>query len=207
MTEYLSYIGIGANLGDRVGNCLRALVMLDADPACRVFSTSPWYETEPVGMESSNWFVNAVAGVMTVLGPEALMELLLKIEYELGRQRPEGIDGYVDRIVDLDLLYYEGITTNYGYGDADLLQGGMPNKKQGLVVPHPAIPERRFVLAPWADIAPDLTVEPWGKSVSEMLRGLGTGGPEVRRLRDDAHTWPYPACSLTVHATRWRGEQ
>ncbi len=207
MTEHLSYIGLGANLGDRIDTCLRALAMLDADPACRVCSTSPWYETEPVGMESSNWFVNAVAEVMTVLAPEALMALLLRIENELGRQRPEGSDRYADRIVDLDLLYYEGITTNCEDDNRGFGHKGMANKKQGLVVPHPSIPQRRFVLAPWADIAPDLTVEPWGKSISEMLHGLGTDGPEVRRIKTVSHTWPCPACGMSVNATRWREEQ
>ncbi len=187
--EKQTFIGIGSNLGDRVENCTRSLELIDAAPGCRVICRSGWYETEPVGMKSSNWFVNAVAEIMTCSSPSVFMELLLQIEKELGRERSSGC---LDRTVDLDLLYYQGVTM--GYEDFAFAGPGsnldVPDKNKGLVVPHPAVPLRRCVLAPWAEIASDLRLEPWGRSVAELLAALRAHGPAVRCLQGGV-----PCCS------------
>ncbi len=111
-------------------------------------------------MESSNWFINAVAEISTSLEPRALLNLLLDTERALGRDRR-----IMDRTVDLDLLYI----------------GDMVLEEKMLIVPHPRLHKRRFVLAPWSELAPDLRLEPWGKTVSELLESLGPGDAEVRR--------------------------
>ncbi len=176
-TDRIAYIGLGANLGKRRETCLAALALLDAEPSCMVIRRSGWYETEPVGMESSNLFINAVAELRTSLPADDLMALLLKIEKQLGRRRSHGV---TDRTVDLDLLYIQGVVT--GYPDSFMcttsqgVASGLPDKNKGLVVPHPAIPQRRFVLEPWAELVPDLVVEPWGMSIRAMLYALEFDG-------------------------------
>ena len=174
ISDRIAYIGLGANLGKRRETCLAALALLDGEPSCRVMRRSGWHETEPVGMESSNLFINAVAELRTSLPADDLMALLLKIEKQLGRRRSHGV---TDRTVDLDLLYVQGVVTGYPDGFMCMasqgVASGRPDKNKGLVVPHPAIPQRRFVLEPWAELVPDLVVEPWGKSVKDMLSALG----------------------------------
>ncbi len=154
-----AYIGLGANIGSRHENLRAALHLLDGLPGIRVIACSHAYETEPVGMDSSMWFINAVAKIKIAMGPGALLEILLETERVLGRNRQ-----VMDRTVDLDLLYMEGVA----------LEGNW------LVVPHPRLHERRFVLAPWSEIAPDLALKPWGKTVSELLDALEPGDAEVR---------------------------
>jgi 2-amino-4-hydroxy-6-hydroxymethyldihydropteridine diphosphokinase len=175
------FIGIGSNLGDRVANCTSALEIIDASSGCRVTARSGWYETEPVGMDSRNWFINAVAEVMTRLLPGEFMELLLETERRLGRVRSRCLD----RTVDLDLLYYQGVMLGYEHllsGVQGLQQ--LPDKNSVLVVPHPAIAQRRFVLEPWAEIAPDLCIAPWDRTVSELLAGLQADSTVVRQSQN-----------------------
>ncbi len=179
--EFQTFIGIGSNLGDRIANCTAALELIDQAAVCSVGARSRWYETEPVGMDSSNWFINAVAGVKTGLGPQEFMDMLLKIEKRLGRVR----SGCLDRTVDLDLLYYQGVVVGYEGNGTDFQCGhNLPDKGAGLVVPHPAIPLRRFVLAPWAEIAPDLCLQPWGRTVSQMLNDLEADNMVVRLFQE-----------------------
>ncbi len=158
-----AYIGIGANLGKRRENCLAALDILKRQPEIRLAAVSNFYETEPVDMDSALFFVNAVAEIKTCLDPHALLDLLLKTECKLGRDRLKG----PDREIDLDLLYYEGTETNEG----------------NLALPHPRIPQRRFVLEPWAEIAPDLTIGAFKKTVSMLLDELAGGGPSVKVMK------------------------
>ena len=175
--ERQTFIGIGANLGDRIENCTRALDIINSVPGCSVSACSRWYETEPIGMESSNWFINGVACVDTELVPQEFMQLLLETEKRLGRVR----SGSQDRTVDLDLLYYQGVVLGY---EDDVLREDheyyLLKKEKMLVVPHPAVPVRRFVLAPWSEIAPDLCVQPWGRTVSQMLDALEEDSSVVR---------------------------
>ncbi len=183
LEEHEVFVGVGSNLGNRLEIACNALRMLDATPHCRIIRCSSWYETEPVGMESSCWFLNAVASFSTLLDPGNFMELLLDTEQRLGRRRAPGC---MDRTIDLDLLYYQGVIAGYGQPSPGENKGAVwsrPEKKEHLVVPHPSISQRRFVLEPWAEIAPDLVVEPPGLSVAEMLHNLEPGGPAVRKLR------------------------
>lgn len=158
-----AYIGIGANLGKRKKNCLAALKLLKKQPEIRLGAVSNFYETEPAGVDSVLFFVNAVAEIKTSLNPEKLLDMLLATEKKLGRDRSMG----PDRVIDLDLLYYEGVETN----------------KNGLSLPHPRIPERRFVLEPWSEIAPDLVITAFKKTVSMLLGGLDKSGPCVKALK------------------------
>ena len=125
----------------------QALRMLNRRKDTRVRSVSPVYRTPPWGKTDQDWFSNAVAMVETSLGPEQLLEACLDIEKRMKRVR---IMRWGPRIIDIDILAYEGLET---FSSA------------ALTVPHPRMTERGFVLIPLADIAPNLVVN--GRSIAE----------------------------------------
>lgn len=137
--EVMAYVGLGANLGDARGTLLEALMGLDALAEVRIVKTAPFYRTAPVDASGPD-FINTVARLQTTLSPWRLLDALQALENRHGRERPYR---NAPRTLDLDLLLYAGQTI------AD----------ERLVVPHPRMHERAFVLAPLADIAPDLVLE------------------------------------------------
>ncbi len=143
------FLGLGSNLGDREGTIEAALRQLASRGFHTRLRSSNWL-TEPVGGPPQGWFVNAVAGGDTALPPPALLAACLETERELGRVRAER-NG--PRTIDVDLLFY----------------GRQTIALPGLVVPHPRLAERRFVLAPLAEIAPQLVHPVLGASVFELL--------------------------------------
>lgn len=153
------YLGLGSNQGDRAGLLIRALGLLVADGRVRLARVSPVYETAPVGYADQPDFLNMVVAVETDCSPEELLALTQGIEAQLGRERPFP---NAPRTMDLDLLLCEGETR----GTAEL------------TLPHPRMRERQFVLAPLADIAPDLRLAD-SPPVAELVRA---GDPDVKRL-------------------------
>ena len=148
------YIGLGANLGEREATIAEALRLLDEDDRTSMLGSTVPIETEPVGYEDQPRFLNAAAKVTTTRSPRELLELLLDIERALGRVRGEG-PRYGPRTIDLDLLLYGNETID----------------EPALVVPHPRLHERRFVLEPLAELDPTLDV-PGRASVSALLAEL-----------------------------------
>jgi 2-amino-4-hydroxy-6-hydroxymethyldihydropteridine diphosphokinase len=148
-----SYIGLGSNLGDREAFLRRALELLRADPDIDVIEVSKVRETDPVGLADQPRFLNAVAKVETDLPPGELLDRMLAAERGLGRRR----DGprFGPRTIDLDLLLY---------GDEEI-------HEPGLIVPHPRLAERRFVLEPLHELDPGLVVPGRGR-VSDLLSAL-----------------------------------
>lgn len=138
MREVTAYVGLGANLGDAQGTLREALAGLDALAEVHVVKTAPFYRTAPIDATGPD-FVNTVACLRTTLAPWPLLDALQAIENRHGRERPYR---NAPRTLDLDLLLYADETI------AD----------ERLVVPHPRMHERAFVLAPLADIAPDLVL-------------------------------------------------
>ena len=149
------YIALGTNLGDRAPNLRAALAALS--PATRVLVVSPVYETPPWGYSDQPAFLNQVAQAETDLSPHELLADLKRLEGELGRQ-PSFRNG--PRLIDLDILFYD-----------DLVLDSPP-----LVIPHPRIPERAFVLVPLADLAPNLQHPVSGKTVRELLQAVDRSG-------------------------------
>lgn len=155
----IAYIGIGANLGDRQGNCEAAVRMLKAEGLVRVADCSGWYETEPLvpnGEDPTrvNKFINGAVKIETELDPKELLGLLKKIETALGRDL--SAQKWAPRPIDLDILFYDDIVT----------------AEDGLVIPHPELHKRTFVLRPLCDIAPALVHPVFGRTVANLKEGL-----------------------------------
>jgi 2-amino-4-hydroxy-6-hydroxymethyldihydropteridine diphosphokinase len=160
------YLSLGGNLGDPARSMGAALRMLDADESMRVVVVSSLYRTPPWGKLDQPDFLNAAAEISTVLAPHALLDLCLDVERRLKRVREER---WGPRLIDIDILVF---------GDRII-------HETGLEVPHPRMLERAFVLAPLAEIAPDLTVD--GRSVVERLAALDSAG--IERLPSGRDWW------------------
>jgi 2-amino-4-hydroxy-6-hydroxymethyldihydropteridine diphosphokinase len=149
----IAYLGLGANLGDPRRQLTEALKRLNGAEELEVTRVSTFYRNPPLGPENQPWYVNAVARVRTRLGPEELLRLLQQVETAMGRVRGER---WGARRLDLDLLLYNGevIFT------------------PDLVVPHPEMHRRGFVLVPLAEIAPQAWHPVMGKSAGGLLSEL-----------------------------------
>jgi 2-amino-4-hydroxy-6-hydroxymethyldihydropteridine diphosphokinase len=149
MAGKIVYIALGSNLGDRAGMLERGIAAMNS-AGISVVRQSSLYVTEPVGAPGQGWFLNAVVEAETSLLPLQLLHALLKIERELGRRRltPHG-----PRAIDLDILFY----------------GSSVIRSRELEVPHPRLTERRFVLIPLAQLAPDFRHPVLHKSINQLL--------------------------------------
>ncbi len=145
------WLGLGSNLGSKRANIARALDLL-AGP-CRVSRVSSLYKTEPVGFKDQDWFLNCAAAADTELDPAALLEALKAIERKMGRA---GRVRNGPRVIDLDILLYDDRILN----------------EDGLVIPHPRLHERLFVLAPLSEIAPAIVHPVLGKTIEDLARSL-----------------------------------
>ena len=145
------FIGIGSNLGDRRANCREARERIQQLPTTRVVKESSLYESEPHG-NAKTWFANSVIEIETDLPAADLLKRLLAIEKTMGRKRVSG-KRWGSRVIDLDILLF----------NMEIIE------KRNLKVPHPEIPNRRFVLVPLSELAPQLIHPKLNQSVSELL--------------------------------------
>src|SRR3989338_8564040 len=146
------YLGLGSNLGEREQNLRTAISKLS--PGILVDAVSPVYETEPKYVAQQPKFLNIACKGRTELGAQEVLNLLKQIEGNLGREEKER---FGPRIIDIDLLFY----------------GTDHIESQELIIPHPSIAERAFVLVPLCDIAPDFVPPILGVTIREVLGKLG----------------------------------
>jgi len=154
------FIGLGANLGNKEINLKTAVNFLKKVKGFRVIKIAPLYSSAPWGYREQEWFLNTVLEAETALPPRELLSILLHIEKKMGRVRGKQ---WGPRIIDLDLLIYDNLIIN----------------EPDLVIPHPYLAERPFVLAPLADLNPDLLIPGYGR-VAELMNKLG--GHELEKL-------------------------
>lgn len=145
------YLSLGSNLGDRVGFIQQATSLLNANENINIVTTSSFYETEPWGMESENWFVNAVLQISTTLTPEKLLDECQRIEAQLGRSSKNKAN-YSDRTIDIDIIFYDNLVMN----------------SERLTIPHRFFHKRVFMLVPMLEIAEDFVHPFFGKTVASL---------------------------------------
>lgn len=145
-----AYIGVGSNLGDRRDHYRRAMAEIQELPDTKIVAQSSLYESEPHG-RARNWFLNGVLGITTELEAKDLLKHLQKIEKDLGRKR-DTKKSSVSRIIDLDILLF----------------GDQVIETRRLKIPHPELPNRKFVLLPLSELAPAFTHPTLGQTLSTL---------------------------------------
>jgi 2-amino-4-hydroxy-6-hydroxymethyldihydropteridine diphosphokinase len=164
--KHTVYIALGTNLGDRLANLRAAIESMP--PEIHVLAESHVYETPPWGYEDQPAFLNMVLKSETDLEPELLLNHLKLLEAELGREQSFH---WGPRLIDLDILFYD-----------DLVLDSPP-----LVIPHPRLHERAFVLVPLADVAPDHIHPVFNRSICELLARVNIEG--IERFRQFPQFW------------------
>ena len=166
--QKLVYLSLGSNVGDRRANLDAAIERLGA--LGTVKQVSPFYDTDPVEYTSQPDFLNCAVELETEKMPKQFLAATQAIEHDLGRRRAAATSGpriKGPRTIDIDILIFGRAVVN----------------TTALTIPHPAMHERRFVLEPLAEIAPELRHPVTKKTVREMLHALPAGGPGVRKAK------------------------
>ena len=157
----IAYLSLGSNMGDREHHLRHAIKRLEQ--LGRIAAVSAWYETEPVEFTDQAWFLNCAVALETTKTPKELMAALLGLEQKSGRQRTQRKG---PRTIDIDILLF---------GETVL-------STPGLIIPHPAMHARRFVLEPLAEIAPEARHPALQKTIRELLAEL-PAGQAVRKVK------------------------
>ena len=180
-----AFLGLGSNLGDRLGFLRKGLKALQ-DSGIRIRKVSSVYETDPVGFLDQGAFLNAAVEAAWIGPPRDLLERCLAVEKEMGRERSVR-NG--PRTLDIDIL----------------LCGARIHQESGLKIPHPRLHERRFVLVPLEEIAPGLVHPVLNRSIRELLASCSDPSG-VRRLPDQVSLEPLDPCGYNPAASRGTGQ-
>ena len=150
------YLSLGSNSGDRIGYVQQAASLLGTCENISIIRTSAFYETEPWGMNSENWFVNAVVEIKTTLSPKDLLNQCQRIERQLGRKQTDKGSGYTDRTIDIDILFY----------NKDIIND------ENLTIPHKFVHLRAFTLVPLLELIPNYEHPILHKTITELHNDL-----------------------------------
>ena len=150
-----AYLGLGANLGNKRKQLITALTLL-AERAGDILAHSGFYETTPWGFQSAQSFLNVAVRMETFLSPFELLAMTQQIERELGRTAKSTVGQYADRLIDIDLLLYDDVVL----------------QTPELVLPHPLLHKRLFVLQPLNEIAPRLRIPGFDQTVRSLCETL-----------------------------------
>lgn len=150
------FLGIGTNLGDKKKNIELVFDKIE-EQIGNITSISALYLSKPQGFDSENLFVNCAIHIQTPLKPTEVLSETQSIEKDMGRKDKSEDIGYADRIIDIDILFYNNLIIN---------------NSSTLIIPHPHIQERDFVLKPLSEIAPDLIHPVFNKSIEELLNNI-----------------------------------
>ncbi|MBW2411616.1 MAG: 2-amino-4-hydroxy-6-hydroxymethyldihydropteridine diphosphokinase [Deltaproteobacteria bacterium] len=161
---HTAFVSVGSNLGDKLENCQRGVASLTRH-GCEVIAQSGIYRTEPVDYLDQDWFVNYVIQIETRLEPLQLLDAIQKIQLESGRG-PDKIR-FGPRILDLDIIFYDTITINTSQ----------------LIIPHPRMHKRRFVLQPLCDIDPTLIHPVLNVGMLSLLQALDDDEQRIHPYR------------------------
>jgi len=166
MQQQIAYISVGSNLGRKLENCRQGIIALTSCKDAALVARSPFYRTEPVDYTDQDWFINAVFSIKTSFSPEALLKKLQVIQRRAGRG--ESPVRFGPRILDLDILLFSDLIISTPH----------------LIVPHPRMHKRRFVLQPLCDINPYLIHPLINQKMGELLARLDDSDQRVVLIDD-----------------------
>ncbi|MDI6687758.1 MAG: 2-amino-4-hydroxy-6-hydroxymethyldihydropteridine diphosphokinase [Desulfobacterales bacterium] len=162
---HIAYISIGSNIGNKLENCKNSIALLAESKTSIIRSRSSFYITEPVDYINQDWFVNLVVKIETILDPFRLLDKLKSVQSNAGSNH--NTERFGPRILDLDIIMYDDFVIN----------------STELIIPHPRMHKRRFVLKPICDIAPHIVHPVLKKDMQCLLDSLGNNGQMVRELK------------------------
>jgi len=166
-----AFISVGANLGDRLRNCCLGIAALCADDRVQLAARAPFYETEPVDYTDQDWFLNTAIKIWTRLAPLDLLNHMQAVQAALGRQA--GGIRFGPRTLDLDIIFY----------------GDLIFQNERLILPHPRLHKRRFVLQPICDIDPTVVHPTLGMDVKTLLNQIPEGDQTIRPCSFDCSSF------------------
>jgi len=158
------YISVGSNTGDKLANCRKGIAAVAGHTKMALAATARFYKTAPMDYTDQDWFVNTAISITTTLSPKILLQALHAVQREIGRTKTTIRFG--PRVLDLDILFY----------------GDQIVASENLTIPHPRMHQRRFVLQPLCDLAPDWIHPVLKKDMQTLLLALEPDTQPVERL-------------------------
>jgi 2-amino-4-hydroxy-6-hydroxymethyldihydropteridine diphosphokinase len=163
--NHIAYISVGSNIGDKLENCQKGVAALISSRSAQILRQSRIYKTAPVDYTDQDWFINYALKIHTALNPFQLLSTLIDIQHQAGRS--VGKIRFGPRVLDMDIIFYDDLVI----------------QSEKLIIPHPRMHKRRFVLRPICDIDPDIIHPVLKKSMRYLLNSLNQDGQSVE---------PYP---------------